>query len=238
MALTAIILAGGLGTRLKDVVPKIPKPMAPVNGRPFLEFLMNYWMKQGVDQFILSIGYESNTIINHFGKDFNGAKIEYSIEDNPLGTGGGFIKAAQKLTKPFLLLNGDTFIEMDFSKIMNFHLKKNADWTMSVIHIKDSSRYMGLEMNENGKIVSLECKMVSLKSNHNVIKKMANGGAYYINPSVIKKLKFQVNKKISLENDLLPSLLNNNNIFGIECNGDFIDIGIPEDYFRAQEICR
>ena len=218
--------------RLKEVVPKLPKPMAQVNGRPFLEFLMNYWIGQGVTRFILSVGYQNKIIINHFGNEFNGVSIEYSIEDSPLGTGGGFIKAAQKLNDPFLLLNGDTFIEMDLKRIIDFHSERKADWTLSVVRLKDSTRYMGIELMDTGQIISLT-------SSVNESLKMVNGGAYFINPSVVEKITFKRNIKLSLESDILPSLLSkNNSLFGIECTGDFIDIGIPEDYFRAQEICR
>lgn len=86
---TAIVLAGGLGTRLRDAVPDLPKPMAPINGRPFLEFLFEYWRTQGVERFILSVGYRCDAIIDYFGENYRGAMIEYVLEQTPLGTGGG-----------------------------------------------------------------------------------------------------------------------------------------------------
>jgi D-glycero-alpha-D-manno-heptose 1-phosphate guanylyltransferase len=228
--ITAIILAGGFGTRLKGVVPELPKPMAPILGRPFLEYLMDYWIKQGVNHFILSVGYKKNVIINHFSDEYHGASIEYSTEELPLGTGGAFLKAARKLSDTFLLLNGDTFIEMDLNKMIGFHYDKESDWTLSVIKLNRSDRYMEIEMTDNGKIISLD-------SFQDQDFQLANGGAYLINPSVLEKMKWEHDIYISLENELLPEFSSSGgNLFGIECSGKFIDIGVPEDYFRAQKV--
>ena len=136
MGLTAIILAGGLGTRLKDVLPDLPKPMAPILGRPFLEYLMDYWIKQGVNHFILSVGYQKKVIMSHFSNEYHGASIEYSIENTPLGTGGALLKASQNISDLFLLLNGDTFIEVDLKQMIAFHFNKKSDWTLSIIKLK------------------------------------------------------------------------------------------------------
>ena len=106
---TAIILAGGLGARLNNTVPNLPKPMAPINNRPFLEHQMDYWIGQGINRFILSVGYLKDLIIDHFGDKYKKASIEYAIEHKPLGTGGGLLLAAKNITEPFLVLNGDTF---------------------------------------------------------------------------------------------------------------------------------
>lgn len=230
MKITAIILAGGLGTRLKVAIPDLPKPMAPLFNRPFLEYLMDYWIKQGVNHFILSVGYKKNIIMSHFSDEYHGASIEYSIEELPLGTGGGFLKAAQKLSETFLLLNGDTFIEMDLNKMIDFHYAKESDWTLSVIKLNRSERYMGIEMTDNGKIVSFD-------SFHDQDFQLANGGAYLINPSVLEKMEWMKDINISLENELLPDFISSAGVlYGIECSGKFIDIGVPEDYIRAQEI--
>jgi len=118
---TAIILAGGLGTRLKEVAPNTPKPMVIINGRPFLEYQMEYWINQGITRFILSVGYLKDLIINHFGDSFNGASIEYVVEPKPLGTGGGMLLAAKNITEIFIVLNGDTYIEVDLNSLYKFH---------------------------------------------------------------------------------------------------------------------
>lgn len=230
MGLTAIILAGGLGTRLKSIVPNLPKPMAPILDRPFLEYLMDYWINQGISHFILSVGYQKEVIMSHFSDEYHGASIEYSIEESPIGTGGGLIKAAQKLSDPFLLLNGDTFFEVDLREMIDFHHYKKSDWTLSIIKLNQSNRYMGIEMNSNGKIISLD----SIQDQNS---QLSNGGVYLINPSVLEKIKWKPDLNISLESQILPNFLSTDaNLFGIEFTGKFIDIGVPEDFYRAQYI--
>ena len=102
-----------MGTRLRSAVPDLPKPMAPIKGRPFLEYQMDYWINQGVNQFLISVGYKKEAIVSHFGASYKGAQVKYVMEEQPLGTGGGLLLAAQDLDEPFLLLNGDTFFEAD-----------------------------------------------------------------------------------------------------------------------------
>jgi len=228
--ITAIILAGGLGTRLRKAVPNLPKPMAPILDRPFLEYQMDYWIKQGVNHFVLSVGYMKEVVINHFGKSYNGTSIEYTVEEFPLGTGGGMLLAAQGMTSPFLVLNGDTFIEVDLSELFKFHDKHNSEWTFSLFRKNQSNRYMGMDVNDNGEIVTL-------KSEIGEIGCLVNGGVYLINPSVIDKLNYQGDKKVSLEDELLVDFMSSGgSLYGMECSGKFIDIGIPEDYRRAETI--
>ena len=227
---TAIILAGGLGTRLKGTVPNLPKPMAPFLDRPFLEYQMDYWIEQGINRFILSIGYMKEIIVNHFGSSYHGASIEYVDEDTPLGTGGGLMLAAQELTETFLVLNGDTFIEVDLNKLFKFHKESHSEWTFSLFRADQPNRYMGMDVNSHGEILSL-------KSAIGEIGCLANGGAYLINPSAIDKLSYKKDKKVSLEDDLLTDFIATGGLlYGMECSGKFIDIGIPEDYRRAETI--
>ena len=230
MELTAIILAGGLGTRLKDVFPDLPKPMAPILGRPFLEYLMDYWIKQGVNHFILSVGYQKKVIMSHFSNEYHGASIEYSVENTPLGTGGGLLKASKNISDLFLLLNGDTFFEVDLKQMIAFHFNKKSDWTLSIIKLNQPDRYMGIEMNGNGKIASFNS--ITDQKFH-----LANGGVYLINPSILNKMEWSHDNNVSLENKLLPEFsASGGKLFGIECKGKFIDIGVPEDYYRAHEV--
>ena len=226
---TAIILAGGLGTRLKKAVPNLPKPMAPILGRPFLEYQMDYWIGQGVNKFILSIGYLNQAITEHFGREYQQVSIDYVIEDKPLGTGGALLMAAQGLKEPFLVLNGDTFFEVDLNLLNDFHKQQRSEWTLSLFRANQSGRYMGLKLADNGAILALE----SGSSDSNLF----NGGVYLINPSVFDRLDKALRKKISLENDLLPNFITSGGLlYGIECIGKFIDIGLPKDYHRAAEI--
>jgi D-glycero-alpha-D-manno-heptose 1-phosphate guanylyltransferase len=227
MVTTAIILAGGLGTRLKIVNPILPKPLAPINGHPFLEYLFDYWMAQGISKFILSVGYQSQSIIDHFGQNYRGVGIEYVIENSPLGTGGALLLSAKGLTEPFLILNGDTFFEVDLKDLFSFHEKNNSDWTISLFKTNNVKRYTPLSVSPSGRITNIKTK-----ENRSVC--FANGGTYLINPSALKKMNKPINVKISLEEELLPELLlSGHALYGLECFGDFIDIGVPEDYFRA-----
>ena len=230
MVTTAIILAGGLGTRLKKVNPKLPKPMAPVNGRPFLEYLMDYWIEQGISRFVLSIGYLSQSIIDHFGKKYRETSIDYIIEESPLGTGGGLLMSAKGLTEPFLVLNGDTFFEVDLKDLTAFHEKNKSEWTISLYRTTNPERYMSVEITTSGKILKM-------KVNNNQSSYVVNGGVYLINPLALINMDKPQNKIISLEDELLPDFISSGGVlYGLECFGSFIDIGIPGDYYRATEI--
>ena len=227
---TAVILAGGKGTRLQGVVSEVPKPMAPINNRPFLEYLLDYWIQQGISKFILSVGYMKDSIMNHFGDSYKAASIEYAEEANPLGTGGGLLLGSKDIKETFLLINGDTFIEIDIKSMHKFHLSHQSDWTFSLFNSKQLDRYMGMDIDENGKIISLSSKEVNLNN-------WVNGGVYMINPAVLKKVKYQSGSYTSLEDNFLPSLfLTDSRVYGMQTKGKFIDIGFPEDYFRAQDM--
>ena len=232
MISTAIVLAGGLGTRLKGVLKGLPKPMAPIRDRPFLEYQMDFWIDQGISRFILSVGHLNQKISSHFGDSYRSVQINYVQENTPLGTGGGLLMAAKNLAEPFLLLNGDTFFEVDLNDLFLFHNEHNAEWTMSLFRSKDLDRYMGVGLAKTGKILVL-------KSKENQIDLLVNGGVYLINPSAISRLNLNPGIKSSLENQLLPSFLSlGGRLFGFECYGKFIDIGVPEDYYRAQKILK
>ena len=232
MISTAIVLAGGLGTRLKGVLKGLPKPMAPIRDRPFLEYQMDFWIDQGISRFILSVGYLNQTISSHFGDSYRSVEINYVQENTPLGTGGGLLMASKNLAEPFLLLNGDTFFEVDLNDLCLFHNEHNAEWTMSLFRSKDLDRYMGVGLAKTGEILVL-------KSKESQIDLLVNGGVYLINPSAISRLNLNPGIKSSLENQLLPSFLSlGGRLFGIECYGKFIDIGLPDDYYRAQKILK
>jgi D-glycero-alpha-D-manno-heptose 1-phosphate guanylyltransferase len=229
---SAVILAGGLGARLRSVVPDLPKPMAPINLKPFLEHQMNYWVDQGVDHFVLSVGYKHQIILEYFGAKFNGIPVEYVIEALPLGTGGALMLAAEKISKSdkFLLLNGDTYFAVSLKSLIDFSLKNNADWTFSLFKSNEVGRYMGLEVAPGGRISSL-------KSKDNSFSKLVNGGVYLVNPSALKDIPFGMGEKISLEDDIFPVAMGlGQRFFGKEFLNTFIDIGVPSDYYRASAL--
>jgi D-glycero-alpha-D-manno-heptose 1-phosphate guanylyltransferase len=174
---SAVILAGGLGTRLRSVVSDVPKPMAPVGGRPFLEYQLEYWINQGISRFVLSVGYRHEAITEHFGSRYKGVELEYAVEEQPLGTGGGLLLAAEKLKQdtPFLLLNGDTYFEADWNVLDACAVEHNADWCFSLFKTIEKGRYMGIEMSDQGLITSL-------KSGVEQGPCLANGGVYWVHP--------------------------------------------------------
>ena len=229
----AIILAGGLGTRLSSVVPSLPKPMAPIKGKPFLSYLFDYWLSQGVKHFILSVGYKHEVISAHFGTKYRDTDINYSIEDEALGTGGGLLLAIKKLrTKdPFLLLNGDTFFALNLNNLLEYHKNCKPDMTVSLVKIKQNKRYSGVLLNNHGLISSINAPTNSSKNG------MANGGVYIIESELFSKYQKYEPKKCSLEEELLPQLLiQKKRIAGFTSKNSFIDIGIPHDYNLAADI--
>lgn len=228
MPLTAIILAGGLGTRLRAVLPDLPKPMAPINGRPFLEYLLDYWHAQGIERFLLSIGYKHEMIMEHFGDHYKGVPLDYIIESKPMGTGGGLLLAAEKIkTDSFLVLNGDTYFTVNLQKLIQFAEQNVTDWCFGLFMTSSVDRYMGMEVSPVGKINSL-------KINENQNPCYVNGGVYWIRHSALRNIKLPQKEMISLENDILPeALANNQRLFGLAFDTKFIDIGIPEDYCRS-----
>ena len=231
MVNTAIILAGGKGTRLQSVVSEVPKPMAPINGVPFLEIQINYWIGQGITNFILSVGYKNEIIVNHFGCKFNSAVIKYTIENIPLGTGGAILKAINEnnISNPFLLLNGDTYFDVSLKHLYEFHSEKGSNFTFSVFKSNNTSRYLGLNVDSNMKVVSSDLIKDVVGT------KYVNGGVYLIDPKIFQHIEFERNKQISLESEVIPRLISNNMLsYACEFNAKFIDIGIPEDYYNAQ----
>ena len=217
---------------MRDTVPDLPKPMAPVNGRPFLEYQIDYWIAQGVSRFILSTGYRSDVISGHFGNSFHGASIEYAVEQSPLGTGGGLLLAAAGLRSdaPFLLLNGDTFFEVALADLQTFHAQRRAAWTFSLFRAQEAGRYMGLEVDADGRILAL-------RSGRGEVGALANGGVYWVEPMPLKNAGYRPGEAVSLEDELLPAFeAAGGQLFGMTSNGRFIDIGVPADYFRAADI--
>jgi D-glycero-alpha-D-manno-heptose 1-phosphate guanylyltransferase len=227
--LTAIILAGGMGTRLRSVVPHVPKPMALVGDRPFIEYQMDYWIYQGVTQFILSLGYKKEVFLNHFGNQYRSIPLIYAVEEEPLGTGGGLLHAAQDLKHPFLVLNGDTFFEVELHKLLDFHQSHRSAWTFTVFRSEETSRYMGLTINKNNEILEFHSDLEGSE-------RIVNGGAYLVDPSIIAATTHLNGQSLSLEDELLPILKHQGiKFFGYESAGNFLDIGLPEDYLKASD---
>ena len=227
---SAIILAGGLGTRLRTAVPDLPKPMAPVAGRPFLEYQLDYWIRQGISRFVLAVGYRHEAIVDHFGDSYHGAELVYVVEPTPLGTGGGLLLAADKAGRdaPFLLLNGDTYFAVDLKALSAFSHAHDADWCFALFRAHEEGRYMGMDVTPQGSIASL-------KSGTGRPGRLANGGVYWVHPRALHGGgRFAPGDRASLEDDIFPlAMESGQRMFGLEFPGVFIDIGVPDDYHRA-----
>lgn len=227
----AVILAGGLGTRLRAAVPDLPKPMAPVAGRPFLEHLMDYWIAQGASRFILSIGYLREAIQGHFGTRYRNVPVAYAVEETPLGTGGGVLLGlAQAQTETVLVANGDTFFGVDLDELKQRHAACKGELTMALRAIPHNDRYGTVVLNEQGRIARFEANPTGGPG-------IINGGVYLVQRSVLLGLGWQPGAKVALEQELFPAMLAQNRpLCGLVSTGGFIDIGVPEDYYRAAEV--
>lgn len=226
----AIVLAGGLGTRLRESVPDVPKPMAPINERPFLEYLLDYWISQSVTRFILSVGYKWEIIQHHFGTKYHGASLEYSVEEKPMGTGGGVLLALKRLTEkqPCLLLNGDTFFNVPLGDFLEFHSQSEAEISLALRPVTGAKRYDWVHMDDQHSVKWIEPRSDESKSG------LINGGVYMFNPKSFTPVDWDGTSKVSLENDMIPQALQaDKKLKGYVCSEKFIDIGIPEDYRSA-----
>src|SRR6476620_5417078 len=171
----AIILAGGLGTRLRSAVPDLPKCMATVAGKPFIYYVIEYYRKQGISKFIFCIGYKHELIESYLQQSFNGLEYVVTIEEEPLGTGGAIYKGASSATSAdVIVLNGDTFFEVNVSELSSFHKNKDADCTLCLKEMKNTDRYGVVETDIEGRITSFKEKKFY---EHSVI----NGGVYALN---------------------------------------------------------
>lgn len=222
-----IILAGGLGTRLRGEISDLPKAMAPVNGRPFLEYLLNYINHAGFKRVILSTGFMSDVIEKHFRHQYKSLELVYSIEKEPLGTGGGIKMAVQKVRSPyFIVLNGDTFFPIDIQGFFQKHIEQLVNLTIALKEVEDASRYGLVDCDEVGKITAFKEKSSLIHSG------LINGGIYIIKKKYFNKFSFP--DKFSFEKDFLQANVNSGDFYCQVFPDYFLDIGIPDDYKRAQ----
>lgn len=225
----AIVLAGGLGTRLKDKLQGLPKPMAPVAGRPFLEILLNQLARSGCTRVILSVGHLHNVIQDRFGAAWRGIRIAYSIESAPLGTGGAIRASLAHATEEnILVLNGDTYLQADYAAMMRFHAGQSApqspSMTIAVAHRPDLARYGGVLL-DNNRIAGFQEKGRSGPG-------WINAGAYALRRDL--SWPSSLPEKFSFETDFLAPEIARLHPAAFKVDGFFLDIGIPEDLDRAQ----
>ncbi|AAW36041.1 nucleotidyltransferase family protein [Campylobacter jejuni] len=214
----AIILCGGLGTRLKSVIKDIPKPMAPINDKPFLEFIFEYLKKQGIKEVILAVSYKYEVIQEYFKDEFLGIKIKYSIEKEPLGTGGAIKEALKFIKNEAYVLNGDTIFDIDLKKL----ILNNSKICLALKQMNDFDRYGTVELDSKNYIKLFKEKEFKKQG-------LINGGIYFLNKDIFND--FTLQEKFSFEEFLQENyekLKAKAHIF----DNYFIDIGVPGDYGR------
>ena len=218
-----IVLAGGEGARLREIIKDIPKPMAPIANKPFLEYLILQAVKWHISDIVLSVGYKKEIIKTYFTTgDTWGVKILYSEEVEPLGTGGAIKKAAKLIDdEDFIVMNGDSFLGIDFNQLITFHKSRQSRATMGLMYVDSTNRYGRVEIDDKGNVIRFSEKGIDVSG-------LVNGGVYVFNRKIIDKIP---DGKVSLEKEILPKLINQG-LYGIETKGFFIDIGVPKDYLN------
>ena len=224
----AIILAGGFGTRLQPVLGNTPKSMAMIGGKPFLHYLFQYLRFYSIPKVVLSVSPLTKGIEEYFGKEYKGLQLEYTYESEPLGTGGGILNAMNHCnSENVLILNGDTLFSVDLFQLSDFHKKNAAQITLALKYYDEVGRYGTVSIDNKFRITGFEEKKESIKKDGCI-----SGGVYLFNRKVFTSINFP--KVFSIEKDFFEKYCEHINFSGFVSNKYFIDIGIPEDYLRAQ----
>jgi D-glycero-alpha-D-manno-heptose 1-phosphate guanylyltransferase len=223
----AIVLAGGFGTRLQTVVKDVPKPMAEINGFPFLKYLLDSLNRQGVTTVILSVGYKQEIIKDYFQDHYLDMQVLYASEYSPLGTGGAIIQALKLTTdNDVYVLNGDTFFDVDLMLMKKLYIETKADITLATKRMQDFDRYGTVKI-KMGRVIAFEEKQYRAEG-------FINGGVYLIKKELFNL--FQLETKFSFESDFLEKKLQQLTVTAFKSDGYFIDIGIPDDYYHASTV--
>ena len=226
----AVLLVGGLGTRLRSVLPSTPKSLARLGNIPFLELLVLQLRSHGFRRVVMCTGHLAEQVEKEFG---DGRKweleIEYSYESKPLGTAGALKHADHLLgnADKFLVMNGDSFLEFDYAGLLAFHCQHGGIASLAVRQVPDASRYGSVQVDSQQRVVAFVEKSNSGAAG------LVNGGVYLFNRSALAHLP---EGPASLEREVFPTLLKYG-VYAAEYDGMFIDIGTPADYARAQELC-
>lgn len=225
----AILLAGGLGTRLRSVVSDRPKPMALIEGRPFMEYVTRELTRSGIDDIIFAVGYKGSMVEEHFGDgEAYGFHASYAYEETQLGTAGAIKNAGQFITGDrVFVLNADTFYQIDYQRLALLQDAQNLDMALVLRQVADVSRYGEASLNQAGRLIGFNEKTEETRSG------TINGGIYLMKQELLKSIP---KGKVSLENDMIPLWLSQDRpIGGFVNDGYFMDIGIPEAYRQFQE---
>jgi D-glycero-alpha-D-manno-heptose 1-phosphate guanylyltransferase len=221
-----IILAGGLGTRLQNTIGNLQKCMADINGQPFLHYIFVYLQQQKCTHVVLSLGYKHDTILEWLNRNNFSFDLDFVVEETPLGTGGGIQLALKKCEKQnVVVLNGDTFFSINLDTILSFHIQQYSTITLALKEMKKFARYGSVFVNDEHQITAFEEKKFKEDG-------LINGGIYVVNREQFFMKKSP--KKFSFEKDYLEHYVAEKSFFGKVFQDYFIDIGIPEDYQKAQ----
>jgi D-glycero-alpha-D-manno-heptose 1-phosphate guanylyltransferase len=223
---TAIILAGGLGSRMRSIAGSVPKPMIEINGEPFLAYLLHYLGDQGINEIVLSVGYKSESITAYFGDQYGDIQIKYSFEDQPLGTGGAIRRALRIVKdKHAFIINGDTYFCINLAKLLDFHKSKYSCITIALKHMRNTKRYGKVAIDTDSKIIGIGEEVRGESS-------LINGGIYLISQEAFDDTNLP--NRFSFEVEFLEKYHHQKTIYGLPFENYFIDIGVPLDYERAK----
>jgi len=221
----AVVLAGGLGTRLRPAVADRPKVLAPVHGRPWMMFLLDQLGDAGVRQVVLLTGFKADQVQDALGDDYRGMRLEYSQENTPLGTAGAVRAALPLLTSPvILLMNGDSYCAVDLAALREFHCRREADLNMVLAQSPDASRFGTVRVREDGRVVGFEEKTQSAGG-------WINAGIYLMATALIAEIA--PHRQVSLEKEMFPAWIGCKAFYAFHTEGRFLDIGTPESYAQA-----
>lgn len=224
----AVILAGGLGTRIRELFPDQPKPLVPLCGRPFLEWQIEMLVEQGIDDIVLCVGYRAEQIMSHFedGSAWR-ARIHYSVETEPRGTGGALRQAQHHLGRTALVLNGDTYFRADYPRLFKEHVElaraRGAWASVCLADAEESSACGRVRLEPDGRVSRFDEKVEGAVG-------LVNAGAYFIEPEALSLIPW--NQKVSLEREVFPRLAADRRLFGLRSTSPFLDMGTPQGHAR------
>jgi D-glycero-alpha-D-manno-heptose 1-phosphate guanylyltransferase len=223
----ALVLVGGMGTRLRPAYADGPKALAPIQGKPFLAYLLKSLADNGLSRVVLCVGYRSEQIERWLENERLGLDIRCSHEDEPMGTAGALGLAYSRYARGerVFAMNGDSILGLSLASMWQLHTAREAQATIALAHVRDTSRYGSVAVNDEGWVTSFLEKRPEQSSG------FINGGVYLFEPSVMERVVDQ--RCISLEREVLPAQITNG-LLGFKSDGYFIDIGVPQDLARAQ----
>jgi mannose-1-phosphate guanylyltransferase len=227
VSLSAVILVGGLGTRLRPLTDRTRKDMLPLVDRPQLAYTFEHLRRFGVTRAIVSCGYLPTQIQEHFGDRYGDLQLEYKIEEEPLGTGGAIRFAAAGIEEPFLALNGDSLRETDLDDLIAFHRERRTRATILLTPVEDPTRYGLVRVNGEGRVLSFLEKPRPEEIDTNLI----NAGMYVLEPDVLDLIP--PGRPLSIEREVFPRLVDEGYVYGVALAGYWLDVGTPGAYLEA-----